>query len=147
MIMNRLFNTNYHHRSLDIVLLILRVGLTLLMLSHGIEKLNTLLEGGTIQFPDPLGVGAAVSLSLAVFAEVFCSILILFGLATRLAVLPLIFNMLIAVFVIHAADGLKVKELALHYLLGYLVLLFTGAGALSIDSMISRNATRSRRNY
>lgn len=145
--MNRLFNTNYHHRSLDIVLLILRVSLAILMLSHGIDKLNKLLEGGTIQFPDPLGVGAAASLSLTVFAEVFCSVLVLFGLATRLAVLPLIFNMLMVVFVIHAADGLKEKELALHYLLGYFVLLFAGAGALSMDSIISRKSIRSRRNY
>lgn len=145
--MNRIFNTNYHHRSLDIVLLILRVSLAILMLSHGIDKLNTLLAGGTIQFPDPMGVGATASLALTVFAEVFCSILVLFGLAVRLAVIPLIITMLVAILVIHGADGLKEKELALHYLLGYLVLLFAGAGALSIDKIISGKSIRSRRGY
>lgn len=145
--MNSIFNTNYHHRSLDIVLLILRVSLALLMLSHGIDKLNTLLAGGTIQFPDPMGVGATASLALAVFAEVFCSVLVLFGLAVRLAVIPLIITMLVAILVIHGADGLKEKELAIHYLLGYLVLLFAGAGALSIDKIISSKSIRSRRGY
>lgn len=145
--MNRIFNTNYHHRSLDIVLLILRVSLAILMLSHGIDKLNTLLAGGTIQFPDPMGVGATASLALTVFAEVFCSILVLFGLAVRLAVIPLLITMLVAILVIHGADGLKEKELALHYLLGYLVLLFAGAGALSIDKIISGKSIRSRRGY
>jgi putative oxidoreductase len=145
--MNSIFNTNYHHRSLDIVLLILRVALALLMLSHGIDKLNTLLAGGTIQFPDPLGVGATASLALAVFAEVFCSVLVLFGLAIRLAVIPLIITMLVAILVIHGADGLKEKEMAIHYLLGYLVLLFAGAGALSLDKIISSKSIRSRRGY
>jgi putative oxidoreductase len=145
--MNSIFNTNYHHRSLDIVLLILRVALALLMLSHGIDKLNTLLAGGTIQFPDPLGVGATASLALAVFAEVFCSVLVLFGLAVRLAVIPLIITMLVAILVIHGADGLKEKEMAIHYLLGYLVLLFAGAGALSLDKIISSKSVRSRRGY
>lgn len=145
--MNRIFNTNYHHRSLDIVLLILRVGIAGLMLSHGLLKLNMLLSGGTIQFPDPIGVGATASLMLAVFAEVFCSLLLLIGLAVRLAVIPLIITMIIAIFVIHGNDGLKEQEAGLHYLLAYLVLFFTGGGAISIDKLISRNSARSRRGY
>lgn len=145
--MYRLFNTNYNHRSLDFALLILRIAIALLMLSHGIAKLNTLLAGGEIIFPDPIGVGSVLSLVFAVFAEVFCSALILIGLATRLAVLPLMVTMLVAVFVIHAADGMEEKELALHYLLAYLVLLFAGSGKFSADSLISRRTTRSKRSY
>lgn len=145
--MNRLFNTNYNHRSLDIVLFILRVGIALLMLSHGIPKLNTLLEGGEIQFPDPIGVGAVASLSLAVFAEVFCSVLVLIGLATRLAVIPLMTTMLIAVLVIHAGDGLEKMEMGIHYLLTYIVLLFAGSGRISFDFLISRKSIRNKRGY
>lgn len=145
--MNRLFNTNYNHRSLDFALLILRLAIAVLMLTHGIAKLNTLLEGGEIKFPDPIGVGPVLSLVLAVFAEVFCSALILIGLATRLAVLPLIITMVIAVLVIHGADGMAEKELGLHYLVAYLVLLFAGSGRFSIDSLISRKTTRSKRGY
>lgn len=145
--MNRLFNTNYNHRILDIVLLLLRVSIALLMLSHGIVKLNTLMAGGVIQFPDPIGVGATASLCLAVFAEVFCSVLIMIGLATRLAVIPLIVTMLIAVFVIHAADGLEKTESGLLYLMVYVFLLFAGSGSFSFDNIISRKMARSRRGY
>ena len=145
--MNRLFNTNYNHRGLDIALLVLRVSIALLMLSHGIPKMHTLFSGGAIQFPDPIGVGATASLSLVVFAEVFCSALILIGLGTRLAVIPLIINMLVAVLVIHGQDGLEKMEAGLHYLLVYIVLLFTGSGRVSFDSLISRKAARSRRGY
>lgn len=145
--MDRIFNTNYNHRSLDIVLLILRVGVALLMLSHGILKMNMLFAGGTIQFPDPIGMGTTVSLGLAVFAEVGCSLLLLIGLAVRLAVIPLMVTMLVAVFVIHGDNGLKEKELGLLYLLIYLVLLFAGGGAFSVDKLISRNSVRSRRGY
>ncbi|WP_442590543.1 DoxX family protein [Pedobacter sp. AW31-3R] len=145
--MYRLFNTNYNHNSLDFVVFILRVAIALLMLSHGMSKLDTLLAGGEIKFPDPVGVGSVLSLVFTVFAEVFCSALILIGLATRLAVLPLIVTMVVAVFVIHGADGMKEKELGLHYILAYVVLLFSGSGRFSIDSLISRKATRSKRGY
>lgn len=145
--MIRLFNTNYNHRGLDIVLLILRISIAGLMLSHGIPKLEMLLAGGEIKFMDPIGLGDTVTLALAVFAEVICSVLILLGLAVRLAVLPLMVTMLIAIFVAHGNEGLSEKELAIHYLLTYIVLLFAGGGRLSIDSLISQKSARSRRGY
>lgn len=145
--MNRLFNTNYNHHSLDIVLLILRLGIAGLLLTHGIPKLNTLIAGGAIQFPDPLGVGQTISLVLTVFAEVICSIFLLLGFALRLFVLPLIFTMLVIVFIVHGADGIGEKESAIHYLLAYIVLLFAGAGNISVDALIGRKATRTRRGY
>lgn len=145
--MNRLFNTNYNHRSLDIVLLILRVSIALLMLAHGIPKLNMLLAGGPFKFADPIGVGETASLVLAVFAEVLCSLLLLLGLAVRLATVPLIITMLVAVFIVHGKDGLEQQEQGLQYLLAYLVLLFAGGGAISVDKLISRNNIRSRRGY
>lgn len=146
-LMKRLFTTNYNHRSLDIALLILRLGIAGLMLTHGMSKLNTLLDGGAIQFADPFGVGATASLALAVFAEVFCSFLLVLGLATRLAVLPLIVTMLVALLTVHANDPIGKQEPALHYLLVYVVLLITGAGSISFDKLISRRNTRSRRGY
>jgi len=145
--MNRLFNTNYNHRSLDAGLFILRAGIAGLMLSHGLPKLNGLLAGGEIQFGDPIGVGPAASLVLAVFAEVFCSVLLLFGLATRLAVVPLIVTMLVALLVVHAEDPFQKMEPAFHYLLVYVVLLFSGAGKISLDSVISRRLNHSKRGF
>ena len=113
-------------------LLILRVGIGCLMLVHGLAKLqdySNLSEG----FPDPLGVGHQVSLILAIGAEVGCSLLLIGGLLTRLAAIPLAFTMVVATFVVHANDAWQKKELAAVYLLVYVVLVLTGPGTLSFD--------------
>jgi len=87
-------------------------------------------------FPDPLGIGSAASLAGAVFAEVVCGILVGLGLFTRLALVPLIFTMAIAVFVVHGNDPFSGKEMALLYLVPYVVLFLTGPGKYSIDHNI-----------
>jgi putative oxidoreductase len=84
-----------------------------------------------------MGMSAELSLGLTIFAEVFCSLLILAGFATRLAVLPLIVTMSVAVLLIHSADPIAMKEPALQYLVVYLVLLFAGSGKYSVDGSFS----------
>ncbi|SDJ12808.1 putative oxidoreductase [Pedobacter sp. ok626] len=136
--MKRLFNTNFNNASLHFMLLVLRVGIASFMIVHGYQKLGWLMAGGEIQFGDPIGVGMAASLYLAVFAEFFCSIFLLLGLGTRLALIPLIITMVVAVFIVHAPDGFDKKELGLHYLLVYVFLLISGPGKYSIDNIISK---------
>ena len=133
--MKRLFNTQYSERNIDIAILILRVSLAALMLVHGIPKLMSLVSGDPVQFPALIG-SPEMSLTLAVFAEVACSILILFGLSTRLATIPLIVTMLIAVLLIHAADPFVKQEMGIHYLVGYIILLITGSGKISLDHLL-----------
>lgn len=119
---------------LSVGLLVLRVGVGVMMMVHGIQKIQGFdaMAGG---FPDPLGVGNKTSLILAIGAEFGCSILVIVGLATRLAALPLAFTMIIAVFVIHGADPWQKRELAALYLLIYSSLVFTGPGTLSLDHL------------
>jgi putative oxidoreductase len=105
------------------------------MLTHGLPKLMKVLEGN-FTFQDPFNIGSAASLILAVFAEFVCSILIFFGLSTRIATLPLIFTMATAAFVVHANDPFTKKELALIYLLIYCTILFLGPGKYSVDNLI-----------
>lgn len=136
--MKRLFNTNFNHEAVHFMLLVLRIGIASFMMVHGYQKLGFLTAGGEIQFGDPIGVGDAASLYLAVFAEFFCSIFLLLGFATRLATIPLIITMLVAVCIVHAPDGFDKKELGLHYLLVYVFLLVSGPGKYSIDQLISR---------
>lgn len=143
--MRKLFNTNFNQEGIHFMLLVLRVAIAAFMLAHGYPKLQYLTSGGPIEFMNFLGIGQTASLALAVFAEFFCSILLLFGLGTRLAVLPLMVTMLIAVFMVHAADAFEKKELACHYLLVYLFLLVSGSGKYSIDHIISRNQSKRRR--
>ena len=127
-----LFQTTFHERSLDLALLVTRISIAGFMLEHGIPKLRKLLDGN-FDFADPLGFGPGLSLVFTVFAEVICSLFIFIGLGTRLAVVPLIITMLVAIFVIHSADGFEKQELALHYLLVYSLLFVTGSGKCSID--------------
>ena len=113
------------------------------MLTHGIPKLLMLFSGAPLQFPPVMGMSAELSLAFTVFAEVFCSLFLLIGFATRAAAIPLAFTMLVAVLLIHSADPLSVKEPALHYLLVYIVLLFAGSGKYSIDYLLqSKYATK-----
>ncbi|WP_316842298.1 DoxX family protein [Pedobacter gandavensis] len=142
--MKKLFNTNFNQEGLHFMLLVLRVAIAAFMLVHGYQKLQYLTSGAPIEFMDFLGMGTTASLALAVFAEFFCSILILIGLGTRLAVVPLIVTMLIAIFMVHAADAFEKKELACHYLVVYLFLFVTGSGKYSIDHIISRNLSKRR---
>ncbi|MDB5019950.1 MAG: DoxX family protein [Pedobacter sp.] len=130
---------------MNVALLILRVVIGCFMLVHGLPKLHTLVDGGTIKFGDPIGVGVIPSLILAVFAEVICSILLIVGFGTRLAVLPLMTTMLVAIFVVHAPDGFDKKELAAHFLLVYFFLLLSGSGKYSVDYLISTRLNRRRR--
>lgn len=131
--MNKTYSTNLSLPAIDAGLLILRIGVAILMLTHGTPKLLTLFGSQEIQFADPYGLGETTTLALAVFAEFICSILILLGLGTRLAVIPLMATMLTAFFVIHASDPFQDKELPLFYLLVYTVLLITGAGKYALD--------------
>jgi len=120
----------------DLILLLMRIGVGALMLSHGAGKFLKLFGDEPVKFADPLGVGAGASLALAVFAEVFCSIFLIFGFATRLSVVPLIITMLVAVFIIHTHDPFPKKELPLLYIIIYLAIAIFGAGKFSVDNWI-----------
>ena len=124
----------------DLAVLIARLGIAGLMLTHGIPKMLQLFSGEPVQFPGLLGMSPSLSLALAVFAEVFCSVLIAIGFRTRLAVIPLAVTMLVALLFIHAADPFAKQEPALHYLLVYVVLFITGSGKYSVDHLLPSKA-------
>ena len=133
--MKKLFSVNYNMKNVDFVLLIIRISIAILMLTHGVPKINGFAES-PVKFMNVLGMGTAVSLGLAIFAEVGCSILILLGLGTRLAVFPLSITMLIAAFHVHIGDPFAKQEMSLHYLLIYFVLFILGSGKYSLDSLL-----------
>jgi len=107
------------------------------MLTHGLPKI-ALLEAEPVVFMDFMGLGAKMSLLLAIFAEVVCSVLIILGLGTRVAAIPLIITMMVAVFIVHSSDPFSTQEMGLLYLFGYLLLLIMGSGKYSMDSFISK---------
>ncbi len=135
--MKSIFSTNRSENIVDISILLLRIGIAAFMLTHGLPKLQAL-SNDPVQFPGVLGMSPSLSLGLTVFAEVICSVFILLGFGTRLAVIPLIITMLVAVFYVHASDPFAKQEMGLLYFLTYVSLLLTGAGKYSADYLISK---------
>jgi len=121
-----------HPATTDIGLLFLRITIGgLMFFVHGWPKLIRYSELAD-RFSDPIGLGPATSMAAAIFAEVFCSLLVILGIGTRLAALPLVFNMLVAVLFVHAQDPFQKQEFALMYAIPFLTLFFTGGGRFAL---------------
>lgn len=118
----------------DLALLVIRLGAGGMMLTHGIPKISRLFGEGPVKFADPFGLGPEISLGMAIFAEVICTILVMIGFKTRLATIPLIITMLTAAFYAHWDDPFGKKELPLLFACVFLGILAFGAGKYAIDS-------------
>jgi putative oxidoreductase len=123
--------------SVDLALLILRIALGLLIfVNHGIEKIFTFNSMLDI-FPDPIGIGKFPSLIFALITDGICSILIVFGLFTRISALLLSINLLVAFVLFHKLEITDIHgELAAIYLVITLVILFYGSGNISVDKLL-----------
>lgn len=135
--MNLLFSNRYHSGGFNTGMFILRAGLGILMLDSGIMTIQNfdVLSGKFINF---MGMGSSVSLGLVVFAEVVCAGLIVLGLFTRLACIPLIITLAVALGKAHDWDIFKTGEIATLFLIGYTAILFCGPGKFSADAAIRK---------
>ncbi len=132
----KIFDPGNYSNKINFSLLFLRVTSGIFMLTHGVGKFTKLIEGGTIKFANPIGIGPEASLVLVVFAEFFCSILLIMGIATRISAIPLIITMLVAGFIVHAGDPFAVKEKAFLFLVIFATITIAGAGKISVDNLI-----------
>ncbi len=122
----------------DLSLLVLRLGVGVLMLLHGIGKLQGIgfIEGMLAKngLPSVLAYGVYVT-------EIIAPLLIIIGYRTRLASLTLIFGALFAMILVHSADifqlsksgGWGVELLGL-YIIGALALAISGSGKFALSS-------------
>ena len=101
-------------------------------MGHGWPKLAQFSVLRT-QFPDPLGIGSTPTLIITLVIEVFCPILIILGLATRINSALVFLLLMTAASVVHATDPWNTKEFAIIYAIPFFVLIFTGGGNYSID--------------
>lgn len=136
MIMKKVLAAIHAENPNNIAALILRLGLGVLTIHHGYQKLSHFEEMKS-DFLDFLGLGSSVSLAMAMAVELFCPVFIIFGLFTRIAAVPLVITMSVALFKIKEGDIFGGGESAALYLLGYLFLLLAGPGTLSIDSVFA----------
>jgi putative oxidoreductase len=114
-------------------LTIIRIASGFLMLTlHGWGKFERFSALSQV-FPDPLGIGSPASLVLVVFAEVVCATLLVLGIATRLATIPLMITMMVAAFIIHADDPISKIELPIMYLIMYLAVFIGGPGKYALN--------------
>jgi putative oxidoreductase len=144
--MKKLFSWKYSDNATSFGLLVLRFAVGGLMIPHGFSKLKgfgKMIDDG--KNGSPMGwvspfdfLSAEISLGLVVFAEFFCACLIVIGLMTRLACIPAIINMGVAVFLAHQGRIFGDGEHGMLYLCGYMALLFTGPGKFSMDRLIGK---------
>ncbi|MCO7625722.1 DoxX family protein [Pseudomonas fluorescens] len=117
----------------DVGLLFLRVsgGLFLLWV-HGLPKLldfNAQLQ----QIEDPFHLGAHLTLCLAIFAEVLCPLLIVAGVLARLACLPILFVLLVALLVVHPQWSVAEGQFGWLLLILFATVFIAGPGRLALN--------------
>ena len=135
--MKKLLTTSYTAFSFNLATLLLRFALGILMIVHGYDKLVHF-NAYKLTFFNFLHLGQTVSLSLSIFAEFFCALFLMIGLFTRLTVIPLIINMIVAVFFVHNSDFFGQGERATLFLAGYFALLLVGPGKASVDGIMGK---------
>ena len=126
---------------ISVILLIVRVVFGVMLMNHGIDKWANYQELSAV-FPDPLGIGSPLSLGLAIFGELACSMAFIIGFLYRLAMIPMIFTMCVAFFIVHADDPFAVNELAFVYLVVFVLMYIVGPGKFAVDRWISKSLFR-----
>lgn len=135
--MKKLLTIRYTDWAFNVTMLLVRVTFGGLMLvNHGFEKMK---KFSTLQyrFSDPFHIGSRWSLLMVIFAEVFCALLLILGLFSRLAAVPLVIAMAIAFFMAHHGNFGEGESAAL-FLTAFLAVLMVGPGKASIDGMIGK---------
>ena len=143
MLYNFLFPQYCRERVVSVILLAVRVSFGVLFFIHGVDKMmnfSTLSE----TFPSVLGFGSYMSLMVAIFCEFCCSLFLIAGLLQRLILIPMIISMGVAFFDVHDAL-LPGGELALIYLVVFIILFFTGPGRYSIDYLLDNKFSKYRK--
>lgn len=126
--------------------LALRIPVGIIFIAHGAQKLFAWFGGyglsGTGQWMDSIGLSPGYLMALlAGGAEFFGGLALLLGLLVRPAAAALAFAMLVAIFAVHAGNGLFMSnngyEFGLALLAASLSLMFSGAGRASLDRMLA----------
>lgn len=136
----------------DCALAVVRITLGAVMFMHGAQKMLGWFGGngfsGTMGFFAHMGIPAVFAF-LAIAAEFFGGIGLIIGLLGRVAAFGIVCNMLVAVFLVHGANGFfmnwsgqKKGEGYEYHLLAIamaVAVIIGGSGAISLDRLITRD--------
>jgi putative oxidoreductase len=112
----------------DVALLFLRItSSVLVLLVHGLPKANHY-ASQLDAIEDPLHFGKTLTLSFAIFAEVVCPLLVIAGIATRLAALPIMLVSVVALGLVHREWTLDQGQFAWMLLIMFGAIAIGGAG-------------------
>ena len=133
---NFLFPNPPSSKAYSLFLLALRIVFGLLLIRHGIEKFANYTDL-CFTFPDPIGYGKDLALISVIFAELCCGLAFILGILYRLCMIPIIIVMGTAFFYIHGGN-IAEGELALSYLILFILMYIAGPGRYSVDAIINR---------
>ncbi len=136
--MSKFLSTTYSETAFNVASLLLRLTFGILIcVDHGFAKL---MHFGSQQYTffDPFHIGHRWALVLCLFAEVFCALLLVLGLFTRVAALVLVINMAVASFIALKGQTLAGHEMAFLYLAAFFSILLVGPGRISVDGAMGK---------
>ena len=137
-----LFPQHFRGKGVSLLLLVVRVFFGVLFFTHGLEKMMNFQQLSD-SYPSVLGFGSYMTLMVTIFCEFCCSLFLIAGLLVRLTVIPMMIAMAVAFFDVH--DGMFPEgELALIYLIMFIILYITGPGKFSIDYLIDKKIQKDR---
>lgn len=143
MFYNFLFPQYLRGSGVSLQLLIVRVFFGILFFTHGLEKLMNFNEL-SMTYPSVLGFGSYTTLMVTIFCEFCCSLFLIAGLLERVMTIPMILAMGVAFFDVHDAM-MPEGELALIYLIIFIILFFTGPGKFSVDYLIDTRIKKEKK--
>jgi putative oxidoreductase len=129
----------------DVALLVSRVALGVILLAHGWQKLTEWTVAGTAQSFEDMGIPVpTVSAYFVTGVEVLGGAALVVGLFTPVVAILNMVNMLGALVLVHAENGIFVDnggyELVLALFAGLATIAVLGGGRFSADGMLGRSA-------
>jgi len=142
MLYNFLFPQHFRGKGVSFFILVLRVFFGIMFFTHGLDKMMNFSELSET-YPSVLGFGSYMTLMVTIFCEFCCSLFLIAGLLIRVMVLPMIVAMAVAFFDVH--DGfLPEGELALIYMVVFIILYIVGPGRYSLDYLIDTRVNKEK---
>ena len=121
---------------------VFRVLVGALFLQHGLQKLFGIFGGNAVDIFTKMGLAGTI--------ELVVGILLILGLFTRLAAFVGVMEMVVAYFLAHAGNNIlpivNKGELALLYLISFLVLFAYGSNKWGLDNLLLKKKSAKTKN-